>query len=115
MMLISEQVKILLERMDLHPEEFVRPYEARRLNSKWAEVLNEGCFNLVERLLLRRKYDALRRKATQEMIMQTIVSEPSPEENQYSFDTVTRMMMPSKSVTEALLKNPRIRLKQTKV
>jgi len=103
MALVSEQVKILLERMDLYPEEFVRSYESRRLNTKWGEVLNEGCFNLVEKFLLRRKYDALRRKATQEVIMQTIMDNSPPEE--FSFDTVSR-------AAKKLMNAPRIRMKQ---
>jgi len=103
MALVSEQVKILLERMDLYPEEFVRSYESRRLNTKWGEVLNEGCFNPVERFLLGRKYNALRRKATQEVIMQTIMDNSPSEE--FSFDTVSR-------AAKKLMNAPRIRMKQ---
>ena len=107
MPLVSEQVKILLERMDLHPEEFVRPFESRRLSLKWDEVISEGYFNRVEKFLIRRKYNALRRKATQELIMATILYEPNAEEEP-SFDTVSR-------ATRLLMNAPRMRLKQTKI
>ena len=104
MALVSEQVKILLERMDLYPEEFVRSYESRRLNTKWGEVLNEGCFNPVEKFLLGRKYNALRRKATQEVIMVTIMCDEKPEEY-LSLDTISR-------ATKKLMNAPRVRMKQ---
>ena len=103
MALVSEQVKILLERMDMYPEEFVRPYEARRLVAKWQEVIMDGVFNKVERFLIMRKFNKLQRKATQEMIMQTIMDDSSPQD--FSFDTVSR-------AAKTLMNTPRMRMKQ---
>jgi hypothetical protein len=75
MPIISEQVKILLDRMDMHPDEFVHPYESRNINSKWGEVLDEGTFNRLERFLIKRKMRALKRKVTQDLILATIMYE----------------------------------------
>ncbi len=33
MPIISEQVKIMLERMDMYPDEFVRPFESRNIET----------------------------------------------------------------------------------
>ena len=76
--------------MDMHPEEFVRPYESRRLNTKWGEVLNEGTFNRVERFLIKRKFRALKRKATQDMILATIMYEGEKEEDYVAHSTTGR-------------------------
>jgi hypothetical protein len=103
MAIVSDQVKILLERMDLYPEEFVRPFESRRLQTKWNEVLQEGHFNQIEKFLIKRKYVKLKRKATQEMIMQTIMDDSSPQD--FSFDTVSR-------AAKTLMNTPRMRMKQ---
>ena len=132
MKIVSEQVKILLERMDLYPEEFVRPFESRRLETKWNEVLQEGHFNRVEKFLIKRKYvklkrkatqeimegafnkverflimrkfNKLQRKATQEMIMQTIMND-EPVQEEFSFDTVSR-------AAKTLMNTPRMIMKQ---
>ena len=79
MLMVSEQVKILLDRMNLYPDEFVHPYNSRRINSKWGEVLDEGTFNRVERFLIKRKFRALKRKATQDLILATIIYEPTED------------------------------------
>ncbi len=76
---ISHQVRILLERMDLYPEEFVHPYESRNINSRWGEVLDEGTFNRLERFLIKRKVRALKRKVTQDLILATIIYEPTED------------------------------------
>lgn len=104
MKIVSEQVKILLERMDLYPEEFVRPFESRRLETKWNEVLQEGHFNRVEKFLIKRKYVKLKRKATQEMIMQTIMYD-EPVQEEFSFDTVSR-------AAKTIMNTPRMIMKQ---
>jgi len=76
---ISHQVRILLERMEMYPEEFVHPYESRNINSRWGEVLDEGTFNRLERFLIKRKVRALKRKATQDLILATIIYEPTED------------------------------------
>ena len=103
---VSPQVRILLERMDLYPEEFVRPFESRRLETKWNEILQEGHFNKIEKFLIKRKYVKLKREATREAIMQTIMDDSKPEDHSYSWDTVSR-------ATKAVLQNtPRMRMNQ---
>lgn len=89
MPIISEQVKILLDRMDMHPDEFVHPYESRNINSKWGEVLDEGTFNRVERFLIKRKVRALKRKVTQDLILATIMNEAT-EDRVEADDQVTK-------------------------
>jgi hypothetical protein len=83
MKLVSEQVKILLERMDMHPEEFVpvlgRYYLPSGKQDAWNRILNNGQFSLVEKLLIKRKFNAIRRAATQADILETIVRNDSPE------------------------------------
>ena len=101
---VSPQVRILLERMDLYPEEFVRPYESRRLVAKWQEVIMDGAFNKIERFLIMRKFNGLQRKATQEVIMQTIMHDEKPEEF-LSLDTISR-------ATKSLMNTPRMKINQ---
>lgn len=101
---VSPQVRILLERMDLYPEEFVHSFESRNIEPKWYGLLQNGEFGVIEKFLLKRKHDALRRKATQEMIMATIMCDEKPEEY-LSLDTISR-------ATKSLMNAPRIRMKQ---
>ena len=97
MPIISDQVKILLERMDMHPEEFVHPFESRNIEPKWHGLLHNGAFGVVEKFLIKRKYNALRRKATQELILATIVyaDEEKEEENYVAHSTTGRFNAPS--------------------
>ena len=82
-MLISEQVKILLERMDLCPDEFtVGLFEPSAIYGQWRHIFREGAFNPIEKLLLRRKYYILRRKATQVAIIQTILKNSEPKQSE---------------------------------
>lgn len=73
MPIISEQVKIMLERMDMYPEEFVHPFESRNVEPKWHGLLHNGAFGTIESFLIKRKYNALRRKVTRDLIMSMIV------------------------------------------
>jgi|APGre2960657373_1045057.scaffolds.fasta_scaffold57219_1 hypothetical protein len=91
MPIISEQVKILLDRMDMHPDEFVQPYESRNINSKWGEVLDEGTFNRVERFLIKRKVRALKRKVTQDLILATIMYDEPPQRGKVSWSSLVRI------------------------
>ena len=103
---VSQQVRILLERMDMQPDEFVRPRHLGigGLAGKWEYVLHSGEFNSLEKFLIRRKMKRLRRKATQEQILSTILNEQNSEENTgFSFDTVSR------AAREALINNPYLR------
>ena len=97
MPIISDQVKILLERMDMHPEEFVHPFESRNIEPKWHSLLHNGAFGIVEKFLIKRKYNALRRKATQEMILATIMyaDEEKEEKDYVAHSTTGRFNAPS--------------------
>ena len=104
MPIISEQVKIMLERMDMHPDEFVRPFESRNIETKWNDILQEGRFNRIEKFLIMRKYVKLRRQATRDAIMATIMYD-EPKQGEVSWDTFSH-------VTKTLMNNPRMRMKQ---
>lgn len=82
--IISKQVLMLLDRMDVYPEEFVQGGHLSSFNSqgKWNYVLTSGEFNVIERFLLRRKMKKLRREATQQQILSTILYEPAEDEVQ---------------------------------
>ena len=72
--IISQQVRILLERMDTHPEEFCKGIELRSVfNNKWDMVITTGAFNWIEKYLIRRKLKKLKREATQQQILMTIM------------------------------------------
>ena len=113
---VSQQVRILLERMDLYPEEFVRPFESRHIETKWNEVLQEGHFNRIEKFLIKRKYVKLKRQATREAIVATIMYDESKQEESFAsrFDTVSRMMVTTKGMRDALMNNPYLKPKKTK-
>lgn len=79
MRLISEQVKIMLDRMDDHPEEFCKTLGMGNtlFDSKWAFVLSNGEFNCIEKFVLRRKMKRIRREVTRQQIMMTLVDDVS--------------------------------------
>ena len=90
MPIISEQVKIMLERMDMYLEEFVHPFESRNVEPKWHGLLHNGAFGTIESFLIKRKYNALRRKVTQDLIMSMIMHHETEEPRNYFFDAVSR-------------------------
>lgn len=79
---ISPQVQMVLTRMETHPDEFVaRPAPSLWTQPRWQPILEHGGFNHLERFLLKRKYNKLKREATQQRIMDAILkSEPVEEE-----------------------------------
>lgn len=87
---VSPQVRILLERMDMCPEEFVHPFESRHVETKWNSILLEGRFNWIEKFLIKRKYVKLKRQATRDAIMATIMYDEPKEPPNYFFDAVSR-------------------------
>ena len=107
MPIISEQVKIMLERMDLYPEEFVRPFESRHIETKWNDILQEGRFNRIEKFLIMRKYVRLRRQATRDAIMATIMYDEKEV-----LDELPRRRWTMKAIQDAMMNNPRMRMKQ---
>lgn len=73
---VSPQVRMLLSRMDTHSEEFLRPGGLSFGDTaKWDAILHYGEFNAIEIFLIKRKHKKLRRWATQESIMLTILGE----------------------------------------
>lgn len=103
---VSPQVRILLERMDLYPEEFVRPFESRHLETKWNDILHEGRFNWIEQYLVKRKYVKLRRQATRDAIMATIMYDE--KEN---LDELPRRRWTMKAIQDAMMNNPHLKPK----
>ncbi len=98
MEIVSEQVKILIERMDMYPEEFVHPFESRHIETKWNSILLEGRFNWIEKFLIKRKYVKLKRQATREAIMATIMYE-TPEQKDSTSGLLAR-------INKNLINNP---------
>ena len=107
MKIVSEQVKIMLERMDLYPEEFVRPFESRHLETKWNDILHEGRFNWIEQYLVKRKYVKLKRQATRDAIMATIMHDEKED-----LDELPRRRWTMKAIQDSMMNNPRMRMKQ---
>ena len=105
--IISEQVKIMLERMDMYPEEFVRPFESRNIETKWNDILQEGRFNRIEKFLIMRKYVKLRRQATREAIMATIMYDEKEAP-----DELPRRRWTMKAIQDAMMNNPRPKTKK---
>ena len=107
MPIISEQVKIMLERMDLYPEEFVRPFESRHIETKWNDILQEGRFNRIEKFLIMRKYVRLRRQATRDAIMATIMYDEKE-----ALDELPRRRWTMKAIQDAMMNNPHLKPKR---
>lgn len=107
MPIISEQVKIMLERMDMYPDEFVRPFESRNIETKWNDILQEGRFNRIEKFLIMRKYVKLRRQATRDAIMATIMY----DEKEAS-DELPRRRWTMKAIQDAMMNNPHLKPKR---
>jgi len=104
---VSPQVRILLERMDLYPDEFVRPFESRHLETKWNDILHEGRFNLIEKFFIKRKYVRLKRQATRDAIMATIMYNEKED-----LEELPRRRWTMKAIQDAMMNNPRMKMKQ---
>ena len=76
--LCSQEVNILLDRMESHPEEFYQSVSlsASILGGKWDLLLTAGEFTRIEKFLLRRNMRKLKRMATHRLIITTLVDEP---------------------------------------
>lgn len=94
MRLVSEQVKILLERMETHSEEFCKGLLHSTgvgvYGNKWDIVLTGGEFNPIEKFLLRRKMKNIRRKVTQQQILMTIMYGQEEEDDSPRMSTASR-------------------------
>lgn len=92
-LLVSQQVRTMLERMDMYPEEFMTNQISLGLygnQSRWNEVINHGVFNRLEKFLIRRKIKAMNRALTQNKIMEIILEGDAPHEEKVTFSTVGR-------------------------
>ena len=93
---VCQQVRILLERMDSHPDEFVESMNnrlARALGNKWDSVLTYGQFTLVEKYLIKRKIRALRREVTKQHILMTIMGHEERNEDFVPWTTTGKATM----------------------
>ena len=109
--LCAEQVNILLDRMESHPEEFYKVLQIARpmYESKWDMVLSAGEFNRIEKFLIKRKMKELKREATHRQILMTIMYGKDEDLGEtYKFSTAGRFsqtehdrkMVVSKSMVE---------------
>jgi hypothetical protein len=73
---MNDGVKILLERMQTHPQEFHGDY------NRWTELISkfEKFFNASERALINGALTNLRREEFTRVVMQEILREPTPVE-----------------------------------
>lgn len=77
---ISDQVEILLQRMDDYPEQF---FTSSSFSSRigvlksWSAIVERGHFNLVESFLIRKKLRSIRRRQTQNDIIECLVDGPT--------------------------------------
>lgn len=118
----SEQVCILLERMDSHPEEFVNVYgKPRYYEPRWSSLLNEGAFSKIEKHLLKSKMFGIRRKQTQNDIIATLTQEVVDDDGprmstagRFS-DELSRKMILTKAQMEAIRNNPYLKPQSNKI
>jgi hypothetical protein len=75
---MNDGVKILVDRMQTHPEEFYGHY------NRWTEIINnfEKFFNANERALINGALTNLRREEFTQIVMQEILREPTMVERE---------------------------------
>jgi hypothetical protein len=107
---MNDGVKILLERMQTHPEEFYGDY------SKWTELINkfEKFFNANERALINGALTNIRREEFTSVVMQEILREPTPVEIDPSTHTINRIGRApwDASVTETQLEQLKLHMQE---
>jgi hypothetical protein len=121
--LCAEQVNILLDRMESHPDEFYKVLQMSKhvLSDKWDLVLNAGEFNLVEKYLIHKKMKELKRKATHQQILLTIMYGKEASEEDHTFHSTVgrfnqtdpniaanRTMIVSSEMKQALLEAAKV-------
>lgn len=86
----------MLDRMDSHPEEFCRALHLARpvYIDKWDMVLNAGEFNWVEKYLIKKKIKELKRSATHQQILMTIMYGGEESEVPLKMSTTSRFTSP---------------------
>lgn len=77
-MLISEQVQILLERMNTHSEDFYSDNSFHGVihSRPWLDLVKNGSFSLVERIVINKKLKQLKREMTKNRIITLLVKQP---------------------------------------
>lgn len=119
----SEQVCILLERMDSHPEEFVNGCgKSRYFEPKWSPILNEGAFNRIEKYLLKSKMFGIRRRQTKADIILVLTRDVTDAEDESPkmsttsrfSDQVAQKMILNKAQIEMLRNNPYLKPQSNK-
>ena len=121
---ISQQVRILLERMDTHPEEFAQGGHLSQFSSitRWGYILEQGEFNRLEDFLLKRKLRKLRRRATQTFILDTLLQEKEESEPGPTMSTAGRFsdrlqnkLILNQAQIEAIRNNPYLKPQGNKI
>lgn len=98
---MNDGVKILLDRMVTHPEEFT---DATNLGAtKWSGLLNyyDNVLTLEEKKAIEQGLLKIKRNAFTQQVMERLLDEPSPVEidpNTYTFNTVGRDPWGSSSI-----------------
>ena len=103
---VSQQVRILLERMDTHPEEFSRHLSltTRAFGGKWDLVLTSGEFTLLEKYLIRRKIKQIKRAITHQQILMTIMYGQDEHDSDGPLMSTTSRFNQGVVVNKAILK-----------
>jgi len=92
----AQEICLLLERMESHPEEFFSDY------SKWGWVFNAHGFTKIEAYLIKRKRKYVSHAYCRSGIVQTLLKENDPASNSV-FSTTSRFTMePLKTRTQEL-------------
>ena len=94
---MNDGVKMLLERMRTHPEEFHGDY------NRWSEVINkfEKFFHANERALINGALTNIRREEFTQVVMQEILREPTQVEIDLNTNTINNL---GKDFRERLMK-----------
>ena len=105
---MNDGVKILLERMQTHPEEFHGDF------NKWVHIINEfeKFFNASERALINGALSNIRREEFTRVVMQELLREPTPVEidpDTFTIKTAGRAMW---GTTTLELKEQEIKMQQ---
>lgn len=81
----SDQVKILLDRMDSYPEEFAkhRPGIWSSKEMLWMELAEHGVFGVFERWAINRKLKVLNIKACRDRVLDLLINNGDSGEENY--------------------------------
>ena len=103
---MNDGVKILLERMQTHPEEFYGNY------NRWTEIIErfEKFFDTSERALVNGALTNIRREEFTQIVLNEILQEPVPVEidpDTYTLKTAGRYPTTTLEIQEEILKKER--------